>query len=506
MGKTTTIFKNSGFLYIRMAVIMIVNLYTVRIVLKALGLEDYGIYNVVAGIITMLISVNNVMANATQRFYSIQLGKKNYRELSDIFNISAKAFFIFSFITLILGETIGLWFINTKLNIPEIRIVAANWVYQFSILTFICSITMIPYTAAIIAHEDMNIYSILSSLEYVVKLIFAFLLFIIPIDKLATYGAFMFIAHFLLLISYGIVCHHKYKECHYTKINNKSLIKGILSFSGWNLFGSLAGVGMTQIGSILTTIFFGPIVNAARAIAMQVNTAVAAFSNNIVLAVRSPIIKSYAEENYSYLNFLFSISNKFIFIGMLIIAIPLECEMGNILKWWLGTQDAQAILFSRLIIVYALLLALANPINIIIQATGKLKQYHLSVEFFTLLSPILTYFAFKAGYPASTSFVLMIICMVIAHIVRITCLKIYYRQFNLHNYILKFGLPAILVSILSTFITIWLNFTITNDILRFVTTILASFFTVISFSLVLLFSKEEKTLALQFIKVKLKKQ
>lgn len=485
---------------------MIVNLYTVRIVLKALGLEDYGIYNVVAGIITMLISINNVMANATQRFYSIHLGKKNHHDLNDIFNISAKAFFIFSLITILIGESIGLWFVNNKLNIPETRMAATNWVYQFSILTFVCSITMIPYTAAIIAHEDMNIYSILSSLEYIVKLILAFLLYFIPIDRLATYGAFMFIAHFMLLISYGIVCHKKYKECHYGKIRNKSLIKGILSFSGWNLFGSLAGVGMTQIGSILTTIFFGPIVNAARAIAMQVNTAVAAFSNNIVLAVRSPMIKSYAEENYSYLNFIFSISNKLIFIGMLMIAIPLECEMDTILRWWLGTQDSQAILFSRLIIVYALLLALANPINIIIQATGKLKQYHLSVEFFTLLSPILTYFAFKLGYPASTSFLLMIICMMVAHIARIICLKIYYHPFNLRDYILRFILPAILVASLSTLITVWFNFTFHNGILGFITTVFVSFFIVISSSLLLLFSNEERKLALQFIKMKLNKQ
>lgn len=506
MGKTTTIFKNSGFLYIRMAIIMIVNLYTVRIVLKALGLEDYGIYNVVAGIITMLISINNVMANATQRFFSIHLGKKNNSELNDIFNITVRIFLIFSFVTILIGETIGLWFVNSNLNIPASRIVATNWVYQFSILTFVCSILMIPYTAAIIAHEDISVYSILSSLEYIAKLIFAFLLFIIPTDRLATYGCLMFIAHFMLLISYGIVCHHKYKECHYGKIANKSLIKGILSFSGWNLFGSLAGVGMIQIGSILTTIFFGPIVNAARAIALQVNTAVAAFSNNIVLAVRSPMIKSYAEGNYSYLNFIFSISNKFIFIGMLMIAIPLECEMGNILKWWLGTYDSQAILFSRLIIIYAFLLALAHPINIIIQATGKLKQYHISVEFFTLLSPILTYYAFKAGYPASTSFLLMIICMIIAHLVRIICLKKYYPKFNLCCYILRFGFPAILVAVLSALITVWLDFTIANEILRFLTTVFVSFFMVTFLSLILLFSKEEKRLALQFIKMKLKKQ
>ncbi|MBD5420940.1 MAG: oligosaccharide flippase family protein [Bacteroides sp.] len=486
-----------------MAVIMIVNLYTVRIVLKALGLEDYGIYNVVAGIITMLICINNVMANATQRYYSFSLGKQNHHELNDIFNISAKAFFYFSGIVILLGETVGLWFVNYKLNIPEARMMATNWIYQFSILTFVCSITMIPYTAAIIAHEDMNIYSILSSLEYVVKLIFAFFLFIIPLDRLATYGALMFIAHFMLLVAYMIICHRKYPECKYGKVRNKDLFKGILSFSGWNLFGSLAGVGMTQVGSILTTIFFGPIVNAARAIAMQVNTAVMTFSNNIILAVRSPMIKSYAEENYPYLNFIFSISNKFIFIGMLMIILPLECEMGTILRWWLGTQDSQAVLFSRMIVIYAMLLALANPITVIIQATGKLKQYHMSVEFFTLLCPVLTYFAFKAGYPASISFTLMIICMVIAHVVRVICLKSFYPDFNLIKYIIGFCIPAIILSLISGSITFWVNINEHNDILRLILTVLVSISTISLLSLVILFSKEEKQLAIEFLKSKL---
>ena len=269
--KSTRVAKNTILLYIRMMVVMLINLYTVRLVLNALGVEDYGVYNVIAGVIIMLQSVSSVLSTATQRFYSYSIGENRPEYLKNIFSASINIYVLFSFLVIVLGETIGLWFVNTQLVIPTERMIAANYVYQFSIFSFVCTIIQVPYSAVTIAHEDMGIFAVISTLEAVLKLMFAWLLFIIPFDKLIFYGAFLFLIPVLSLILYMVIGHGKYAECHYQKKIERSLYKKMLSFSGWTLFSSLAGTGINQVNTILVNIFFGPVVNAARAIALQIN-------------------------------------------------------------------------------------------------------------------------------------------------------------------------------------------------------------------------------------------
>lgn len=484
--------KNSILLYIRMMVVMIINLYTVRLVLQALGAENYGINDVVAGVITMLISVSSVLSTATQRYYSISIGENKLERLRNIFSTSINIYIILSLIVIILGETVGLWFVNTQLVIPDERMNAANWIYQFSIFSFIFTFLQVPYSAATLAHEDMGIFATISTAESVLKLIAALLIFVIPLDRLIIYGVTLFLISTLVLIAYVMVGYSKYAECRYQKPTEKTLFKELLSFSGWSLFGSVAGVGMSQVITILVNISFGPMVNAARAISFQFNMAVSSFSGSFLMAIRPQMIKSYAEESYLYLNKIFNLSNKLIYYSLLMICLPLILEMNTILFFWLKVSDHQTTLFSRLILVYALIMSLNNPISIIIQATGHVKEYHVSVETFTLLCVPATYLLFKLGYPAYVTYIVMIVAAAAAHVVRLICLKKYYRPFSYSEYIRSFILPAFAITFFASLIVFLIQRSIINTLLRIPAVVILSVVCVATFVLLIGLSKTEK--------------
>ncbi|MDY5532547.1 oligosaccharide flippase family protein [Butyricimonas virosa] len=490
--KSTRVAKNTILLYIRMMVVMLINLYTVRLVLNALGVEDYGVYNVIAGVIIMLQSVSSVLSTATQRFYSYSIGENRPEYLKNIFSASINIYVLFSFLVIVLGETIGLWFVNTQLVIPTERMIAANYVYQFSIFSFVCTIIQVPYSAVTIAHEDMGIFAVISTLEAVLKLMFAWLLFIIPFDKLIFYGAFLFLIPVLSLILYMVIGHGKYAECHYQKKIERSLYKKMLSFSGWTLFSSLAGTGINQVNTILVNIFFGPVVNAARAIALQINSAMSSFCASFLTAIKPPMIKSYAEGDHVYLNKIFYLSNKFVYYCLLLVCLPLLFEMDTVLELWLKIVDVQTVLFSRLILIYALIMSLNNPISIIIQATGYVKEYSVFVEFFTLLSVPVTYILFKLGYPAYTTFVVMVIVAFAAHIVRLIYLKKYYNLFSYSEYIKLFILPAILITFVVFLLVGVVHFAISNALLRLCLTVLISVVSTTLLTFLIGLSKNEK--------------
>ena len=491
-SSTKRMAKNSILLYIRMMVVMIINLYTVRLVLQALGAENYGINDVVAGVITMLISVSSVLSTATQRYYSISIGENKLERLRNIFSTSINIYIILSLIVIILGETVGLWFVNTQLVIPDERMNAANWIYQFSIFSFIFTFLQVPYSAAILANEDMGIFAKISAAESVLKLIAALLIFVIPLDRLIIYGVTLFLISTLVLIAYVMVGYSKYAECRYQKPTEKTLFKELLSFSGWSLFGSVAGVGMSQVITILVNISFGPMVNAARAISFQFNTAVSSFSGSFLMAIRPQMIKSYAEESYLYLNKIFNLSNKLNYYSLFMICLPLILEMNTILFFWLKVSNHQTVLFSRLILVYALIMSLNNPISIIIQAIGRVKEYHISVEIFTLLCVPATYLLFKLGYPAYVTYIVMIVAAAAAHVVRLICLKKYYRPFSYSEYIKSFILPAFAITFFASLIVFLIQRSMINTLLRIPAVVILSVVCVATFVLLIGLSKTEK--------------
>lgn len=493
-NKNARIAKNTLLLYVRMSFVMLINLYAVRIILNALGNEDYGIYNVVAGVITMLSFMSGVLSSATQRFYSFSIGNKQEDSLKCIFSTSLNIYILLSVIVLIVGETLGLWFINSQLVIPEDRMIAVNWLYQFSIFSFITTILVVPYSAAVVAHEQMGIYAIVSTVECILKLGAALILFIIPLDRLIIYGGALFLVHLLYLIAYAVICRKRYAECHYQKTQNKRLYKELLSFSGWSLFGSLARVGNQQGNTILVNIFFGPLVNASRAVALQIGGAIDVFCNSFIMAVRPAMIKSYAENDYSYLFKLFDFSNKFIYYCLLMICLPLYIEMETVLGLWLKNPTEDMVVFSKLTLVYSLILSLHYPITIIMQATGNVKRYFVPVELFTLLSLPLTYLFYALGYPAVTTFIIMVCVFALAHIVRLIVLKRAISLFSMKSYFVRFMAPAILITGIAAWCTGMVANNIDNTILRLIGVIVASTIMIGIMSICFGLSKSEKEL------------
>lgn len=497
---TKRIAKNTVLLYVRMLVVMAVNLFTVRIVLNALGEQDYGIFNAVAGVITMLNCVTHVLTSATQRYLSYSLGEKNDKGIKDIFSASINIYAMFSLLVIVLGETAGLWFINTQLTIPADRMAAANWIYQITLISFVISIMQSPYSAATIAHEDMGVFAVVSLVDCFLKLGLALIMSVIAFDRLIFYGSYMLFIHLVGLVVYTVWCARKYRNCRYGKVSDRSLYKGLLSFSGWSLFGSVAGVGMNQVNTILVNIFFGPIANAARAIALQIYSAINSFCSSFLMAIRPPMIKSYAEEDYSYLNKLFNFSNKMIFYCLLMFSVPMFLEMDSVLHVWLKSDNVQTILFSRLILVYTFIMALNNPISFIMQASGKVKEYFVPVETFTLLCMPATWLLFKVGCPAQATFYAMIVAAMLSHVMRLICLHKYYEHYKVSDYLLVFLIPGLVIGAVVVLLS-WLTHgaLADNSLLRFFAVLAVSIVSTTGLCLLFGLNKDERATLKQLI-------
>ena len=499
-NKSKRIASNTLVLFIRMFIMMVINLYAVRFVLKGLGKDGYGIFTTVASVVAITSVLNVVLALSIQRFYSFYLGKKDAKVLTEIFSSSINIVIILACCAIVLLETVGLWLVHTQLTIPPEQMDATLWVYQLSIFTLILSILQIPYTAAVFAHEDMGVYTWISTFECLLKFAAAWCICYSFINSLVFYAAGLLVTAIIIFIVYIIIARYRYAECHYSKPQDKTLYKKLLSFSGWTFFGSAANTGMIQGNTILLNVFFGPVINAAFGIAQQINNAFNTLCNTMVFAFRPPMIKAYAEQNYDYLNKLFSVSNKFIFYLLLTVAIPLITEMRTILELWLGNASVDILLFSRLVIVYIICLAMNSPITIIMQASGRLREYHLPVESVTLICLPLTWLLFTFNMPAHAVFYSMIGVVAVAHIVRIICLKRNYPYFSAKEYILSFVLPAMVISLFSLVSTYILLAYINSPIWHFIAAFTFSPVLVMTLGYMMGISKEERKLLKLFFK------
>lgn len=505
-NRSKRIASNTIILFVRMAILMVINLITIRLVLMALGIEDYGIYNAVAGVVTMLNCVSSVLGNSSLRYYSYYLGLKENDNLKRVFSVSLDVYIILLCFIFIVGETIGLWFVNHELVIPDDRLNAANWTYQLSIFTFVATVLPMPYLSAILAHEKMEVYSVFTTCEYAIKLGLAFLLSLLKGDVLIYYALFQFVAQALLMIAYVLYGKLKFQECQYRPFHKDTLHKEVLSFSSWTLFGTVASIGMNQVMTILYNVFWGPILTAAWAISLQLNTALSSFSNNFIQALRPPMIKSFSESNNNYLMKLFKMGNKFIFYSLVLIAVPLILEMDSILHAWLKVTEIVTIRYSQLIVISFLILALSNPITIIIQALGKVKQYHLRVEVFMLLCPVLTFVLFKMGFNSYFGYFVMIITLSLAHLVRVLCLKRYYKFFNVREYFLDFIVKAFLISFFILVFAYCVHVSVEVTWLRFLLVSLFSGIATVSLTYFVGMSKEERYDIVMFTKKILKRK
>lgn len=385
-------------LYIRMLLTMAVTLYTSRIVLNTLGVEDYGIYSVVGGFVTMFGFLNSAMASATQRFLSFEIGRKDVIQLRNVFSMSVNIHFIIALVILLLAETIGLWFVNTQLTIPPERMVAAQWVYQFSILASMVNIISVPYNAIIIAHERMNVFAGVSIAEVGLKLLIVFMLQWFGFDKLKLYAVLMFAVSLIIRLIYGAYCNKKFKESKFRYYWNKPLFKILMSYAGWNLWGNVAGVVMGQGVNVLLNIFFGPGVNAARGIAFQVRGAVQQFVSNFQMAINPQIIKSYASDNLKYMHQLIFQGAKYSFFLLFIMSLPIFLETEIILRLWLKTVPTYTVIFIRLIIVHILIDCFSGTLMTAAQATGRIKLYQSVIGGLLILNLPISYMFLKLGY------------------------------------------------------------------------------------------------------------
>ena len=365
---------------------MVVSLYTSRVILNALGVEDFGIYNVVGGVVAMFSVISGSLSAAISRFITYELGKGDQSKLNKIFSASVTIQLLLSLIIVVLIESVGVWFLNAKMTIPVERMTAANWVLQFSIITFVINLISVPYNAAIIAHERMSAFAYISILEAVCKLAIAFLIMVSPMDKLIFYAILMCAVSIIVRFTYGHYCKKHFTECTYHFHWDKEILVKMFGFAGWNFIGSVAGILRGQGINILLNLFFSPIVNAAQGIAVQVNNALCNFSNNFLTAINPQIIKSYSQKDLDRAYELVLYASRFAFLLLLVLSSPIICDTEVILKLWLKNVPDYAPVFVRLSLILAICDALSLPLVTLQQATGKLRNYQMVVGVLHMLN------------------------------------------------------------------------------------------------------------------------
>lgn len=496
--------KNTLVLYARQLFSMVVSLFSSGIVLRELGVDDYGIYNVVGGVVVLLSFLQSAMMSSTQRFMNVEMGRGDFVQLRAVFSMSLKIHIFIALIVFILAETVGLWFVNYMMIIPPDRLVAANWVYQFSVFGSILAIIQTPYSAAIIANEKMNIYGYLGIAQSCASLIVLYLLVILPFDKLIQYATMVFISGIFFAVVFCMYCLKKFPECHFRNVKDRALFKEMVHFSGWNLFGSMASIGMTQGLNILLNLFFGPVVNAARGIAVQVNNAVYQFAANFMVAVNPQITKNHAIGNYDKANSLILSSAKLSFFLIFIIASPILVVTPEILLLWLKTPPEYSTEFCRLTLIDSLIITNSLPIMTGVSATGKVKKYQAIVGGCLLLNIPISYLFLKFGALPISVYFITIAISIIAMLFRV----------YLANKLLHFGKWNFFSNV---FVRCWLLFFIAIPIEYFISTLFVStifnMFVIMAISVVtsaiitylLGLTKQEKAFVVSNIKSKLLK-
>ena len=410
--------KNTLFLYVRMLVVMAVGLYTVRAILDLLGVVDYGIYNVVGGVVSMFSFLNSTLATSSQRYFSIELGKGDMKRLNQWFCLNITAFSIFILIFLVIAETVGLWFVNYKMTIPEERMFAANVVYQLSILTFCIHFFNIPYNALIIAHEKMRTFAYISIVEAAAKLVIVYILSIITWDKLVVYGLLMFLTSCGITSSYIIYNRLHFSESRFHPYWNKREMAEMLGFSSWHLLGTFSVVVRSQGINILLNLFFNPAVNAARAVAFQVYHAISQLSGNFFTAVKPQIYKSYAKKEY---NELFKLIMRSSIITSLLVSILIYPFLANtpyILSLWLKDVPQYAVVFTQLIMINGLIDSVNGPTAAAMLATGKIRNYELIVGGAIIMNLPISYAALKLGAEPTATMLVSIAISIFTTIIR----------------------------------------------------------------------------------------
>lgn len=415
--------KNTLLLYFRMLFLMLVSLYTSRVILNALGVEDFGIYNVVGGVVAMFSVISGSLSAAISRFITYELGKGDQSKLNKIFSASVTIQLLLSLIIVVLVESVGVWFLNAKMTIPETRMTAANWVLQFSIVTFVINLISVPYNAAIIAHERMSAFAYISILEAVGRLAIAFLIVVSPIDRLIFYAILMCAVAVIVRLTYGNYCKKHFTECAYHFHWDKDILKQMFGFAGWNFIGAVAGILRGQGVNILLNLYFNPVVNAAQGVASQVSNAVGSFSTNFLTAVNPQIIKTYSQNDLDGSYHLVMMASRFAFLLLMVLSIPIITETEFVLRLWLKSVPIDAAIFVRLALVVAIADALSLPLVTLQQATGKIRNYQIVVGTIHMMNFPVSWLFLQFGFASYVVYAVSLLLSVVSLYARLLMQK-----------------------------------------------------------------------------------
>lgn len=496
--------KNTLLLYFRMVFLMLISLYTSRVVLNALGVVDYGLYNVVGGVVTLFSLISGSLSTSISRFLAYSLGRNETDRLTSIFSTSLNIQIILSLVIILLAETIGLWFLNTKMTIPVERLTAANWVFHFSILTFVINLISIPYNAVIISHEKMSAFAYISIVEATGKLLISYLIVINPFDRLVYYALLIAILSIIIRFIYSIYCKKHFSEARYKFLIDKSLLREMFGFASWNFLGSSAKILREHGGNILINLFFDPSVNAARGIATKVNSTLQGFVSNFMMALNPQITKSCAIQDYKNMFTLVFRGALFSFYLLFTISLPILLNTHYILVTWLKLVPEYCVIFVQLILILAMVDVLSGTLITSILATGRVKQYQIAVGTLVLMNIPIGYVVLKMGFPPQSIFIISIF---------ISFLALFLRLFMLSNiipisrwqYIQQVVLRALTVSALSFIIPYYCSRSVNESFVAFV---IVTFVSVLSTLTVIYFfglSDKEKHYIINFVKSKIKK-
>lgn len=487
-----------------MFVVMLVTLYTSRVILEALGVEDYGIYNVVAGFVSMFGFLNATLSASMQRFYNYEGTKNGTDGFRDVFNSGIRIHLFIALILLLLLETIGLWYTNFVMVVPDGRHAAVNWVFQFSTASLIFMFLQIPYAGAILAKEKMNYFALVSIIDVVLKLLVAYCICINGVDKLCLYSFGLLCISIINILLYVGYCKCRFKELEIKKTYRSDLYRPMLSFSGWNLVGTFAFMLKGQGLNLVLNLFFGPIVNAARGIASQVNGAVSSFTASVFTAFRPQLVNSYADGKYSRTRKMMFLESKISFVLIAILITPLILEMASILHFWLGDNvPEQSVIFSDLVLIDSLICTFNTPCTQVIMATGKIKKYQIGSSVVNLLLIPVCWVFLKIGFSAETAFVITIVFSVINQIV---CLYYTNKEFEVDilEYLKDVVCRSAVFAMLMPIVPFVISNTIKDSIISIIVVSVATVISTIPLLYWIVMNKEERDLAYSFVHSKLK--
>lgn len=504
LNSNKRIAKNTVFLSIRMVIVLLIGLYTSRVLLQTLGVEDYGVYNVVGGFVSMFAFVNSAMNNGIQRFYNYELGKSGEDGARKVYRCALITQTAIAIIVVVATETFGLWYMYNKMVIPPERFYAAEYIFQFSIISIVLTIMQIPFSAAVTAHERMDFFAIVSIIDVVLKLVIIIILPIIDADHLITYGFLIIIVSVFDFLMYFIYARRNFQELHGGKQLDKSLLKEMVSFSGWNLFGSFSYVLREQGLNLLLNAFFGPIVNAARGVAYQILKAVQSFVGNITTASRPQLTQSFAQGNITRtFNIMYSMS-KMCYISVFVFALPVMLEVDSILSLWLGNNVPEHTSSFALLIVGAALIHVFNPpTSFVVHATGKMRKYQTVTTIFSLLLLPISYLFLKKGAAPEIVFVLYFIFMFLGQLLSLYILHtIVY--FSIKDYLKKVIWPCFLLTLLSSILPLLIRVFLEQTIWRLLGVAFVSGGCVLAISYAFVLNNSERSIVKGMIKRKRK--